>query len=75
MDEEKRPIATAPRDGTKIRLWCDDQAWRVGSFAGGDRFEIGNGAGRVIGAAEVNPDTLTATHWKPIENKEKRDYE
>lgn len=65
MDEDKRPIATAPRDGTKVRLWCDDGVWRTGSFVKDDWWEIGNGAARVKGLAEVDPATLTATHWMP----------
>lgn len=62
---DEKPIATAPRDGSEIMVWCDDGVWRKVRWLEGDVWVTTDGEMRIHGTS--NPDTtmITATLWTP----------
>jgi len=63
---DDKPIATAPRDGREIMVWCDDGVWRKVRWKGDDIWITTDGEMQVRGTVNPDPTMITASIWAPV---------
>lgn len=63
-----RPIKTAPRDGTRVRLKADDGTTYAGQFKSPHWWNLGGGAARLADGElyKDEADLMRAVEWQEI---------
>jgi hypothetical protein len=63
---DEKPIATAPRDGSEIMVWCDDGVWRKVRWEHDDVWVTTDGEMHIHGASTPDVSMINASLWAPV---------